>query len=71
VLGSPDPEVQRQLMAEILEIAADQFYVFGVCLPSDSYGVVRNDMQNVPTTMPNSWGYPTPGPANPETFFKA
>ncbi|WP_416409637.1 ABC transporter substrate-binding protein [Agrobacterium rosae] len=71
VLGSPDPEVQRKLMAEILEIAADQFYVFGVCRPSDSYGVVRNDMQNVPKTMPNSWGYPTPGPANPETFFKA
>lgn len=71
VLGSPDTDVQRKLMAEILEIAADQFYVFGVCLPSDSYGVVRNDMQNVPKSMPNSWGYPTPGPANPETFFKA
>jgi peptide/nickel transport system substrate-binding protein len=71
VLGSPDPEEQKRLMAQILESAADQFYVFGICLPSDSYGVVKNDMVNVAKTMPNSWGYPTPAPANPETFFKA
>ncbi|MDX0543403.1 ABC transporter substrate-binding protein [Sinorhizobium medicae] len=71
VLASADPDVQKKLMAEILEIAADQFYVFGICLPADSYGVVKNDMQNVPEAMPNSWGYPTPGPVNPETFFKA
>ncbi|WP_457663404.1 ABC transporter substrate-binding protein [Sinorhizobium medicae] len=70
VLASADPDEQKKLMAEILEIAADQFYVFGICLPADSYGVVKNDMQNVPEAMPNSWGYPTPGPANPETFFK-
>ncbi|MDX0598673.1 ABC transporter substrate-binding protein [Sinorhizobium medicae] len=70
VLASADPDVQKKLMAEILEIAADQFYVFGICLPADSYGVVKNDMQNVPEAMPNSWGYPTPGPVNPETFFK-
>ncbi|MCM2458657.1 ABC transporter substrate-binding protein [Rhizobium sp. CG4] len=71
VLGSANPDEQKKLMAEILEIAADQFYVFGICLPTDSYGVVKKDMRNVPETMPNSWGYPTPAPANPETFFKA
>lgn len=71
VLASPDPEAQSRAMKEILEIAAQQFYVFGVSLPADSYGVVRNAMVNVSKTMPNSWGYPTPGPTNPEQFFKA
>ena len=33
-------------MAQILEQAADQFLVFGVSLPPDGYGVVKNDMVN-------------------------
>jgi peptide/nickel transport system substrate-binding protein len=71
VLSSPSQAEQRELMAEILEIAADEFMVFGVALPSNSYGIVKNNMMNVTKTMPNSWGYPTPGPTNPEQFFKA
>lgn len=49
LLATGDPEKQQAIMAEILEAAADQFLVFGVSLPPDGYGVVKNNMVN---TMP-------------------
>ena len=70
LLSTGDPAQQKALMAEILENAADQFLVFGVSLPPDGYGVVKNNMVNTMDTMPNSFGWPTPGPARPEQFFK-
>ena len=42
-----------------------------VSLPADGYGVVKNSVVNLMDTMPNSFGWPTPGPARPEQFFKA
>jgi peptide/nickel transport system substrate-binding protein len=71
LLETGDPAAQNAVMAEILENAADQFLVFGVSLPPDGYGVVKNSMVNVTTEMPNSFGWPTPGPTRPEQFFKA
>ena len=64
-----DQARQQALMQEILQIAADQFYVFGVTLPLDGYGVIASRLKNVRPSMPNSWGYPTPAPTNPEQYF--
>ena len=64
-------EARREVMKQILQGAADEFYVFGVSLPPDGYGVVKNNMRNVTKTMPNSFGWPTPAPTMPEQFFKA
>ncbi|HEY9344807.1 MAG TPA: ABC transporter substrate-binding protein, partial [Inquilinus sp.] len=69
--ATADPARQNELMRQILELCADAFYTFGVTLPADSYGVVRNAMVNVTKTMPNSFGWPTPGPTRPEQYFKA
>jgi peptide/nickel transport system substrate-binding protein len=71
LMATADPAQQTAKMAQILENAADQFLVFGVSLPPDGYGVVKNNMVNVLKTMPNSFGWPTPGPARPEQFFKS
>ncbi|MGK9169304.1 ABC transporter substrate-binding protein [Inquilinus limosus] len=71
LLATADPEQQKTLMRQILENAADLFMTFGVSLPPDGYGIVKTTMVNVPKTMPNSFGWPTPGPARPEQFFKA
>jgi peptide/nickel transport system substrate-binding protein len=64
-------EAQAAIMKQILQGAADAFYVFGVSLPPDGYGVVRNNMHNITRTMPNSFGWPTYAPTMPEQFFKA
>ena len=63
--------VTTDVVAQILEKAADQVLVWGVSLPPDGYGVVKNDMVNTMPVMPNSFGWPTPGPSRPEQFFKA
>ena len=70
LMATADPEAQREKMAAILQAAADQFLVWGVSLPPDGYGIVKNNMVNVLKVMPNSFGWPTPGPARPEQFFK-
>ena len=71
LVATADPARQSELMAQVLQKAADLFFTFGVSLPADGYGIVKNDVVNLPATMPNSFGWPTPGPARPEQFFKA
>jgi len=70
LVGTADAAKQQELMAQVLQNAADLFFTFGVSLPPDGYGVVKNAVVNVPEVMPNSFGWPTPGPARPEQFFK-
>ncbi|GLQ09636.1 ABC transporter substrate-binding protein [Devosia yakushimensis] len=69
--ATPAPERQAEIMTQILQNAADLFFTFGVSLPADGYGIVKNDMVNVQKTMPNSFGWPTPAPTRPEQYFKA
>lgn len=71
LVGTADPAKQQELMAQVLQNAADLFFTFGVSLPADGYGVVKNNVVNLMKEMPNSFGWPTPGPARPEQFFKA
>ena len=67
---TPDFEKQRQMMMQILDIAADQFYAIGISTEPNSYGIVKNNFKNVPKSMPWSWVYPHPAPDNPSQFFK-
>ncbi len=56
-------------MKEILEIAADRFYLIGIGTMGAGYGIVNREMHNVPEPMISSWVYPHPGPTNPEQYF--
>lgn len=67
--STADPAQQNELMMQILEIAADQFYVIGISLPVGGYGIVKNNFHNVPESMPGSWLYPNPAPTNPCQYF--
>jgi peptide/nickel transport system substrate-binding protein len=67
-LVSSDEE-QFNLMMQVLDIAADQFYCVGTVLEPNAFGVVTNRMRNTPSVLPNSWIYPTPAPANPAQFW--
>jgi peptide/nickel transport system substrate-binding protein len=68
-LQASPPERHEELMREILEIAAEEFYIVGISLPSPGYGIVRNNFHNVPESMPDAWLYPNPAPTNPEQYF--
>ena len=63
------PEEQELLMQQILDIAADQFYLIGINLMPPQKGVVSNTFRNVPPQMVWSFTYPNPAPTNPSQYF--
>ncbi|WP_420546961.1 ABC transporter substrate-binding protein [Curvivirga sp.] len=69
IVKTQSQEEQSRLMREILDIAAEEFYVFGVSLPPIRYGIYRQGFENVPALMPAAWTYPTPAPTNPAQYF--
>lgn len=69
--ATADEQKQIELMNELLDIAADQFYVIGISLQPRKYGVVKNNFRNVPKEMPEAWLYPDPFPTHPYQYFIA
>ena len=69
LVSSGGQEERSDLMREILDIAAEEFLVFGVSLPPVRYGLFRLDFGNVPAVMPAAWSYPTPAPTNPPQYY--
>ncbi|HEU5316189.1 MAG TPA: ABC transporter substrate-binding protein [Chloroflexota bacterium] len=69
LLATGDETSQTNLMKQIIEIAAEEFYAIGLATSVNGYGIQRNDFFNVPKTMIGSWLYPNPGPLNPAQFF--
>lgn len=63
------PAEQERLMQQVLDIAADQFYLIGINLMPQQMGVVSNNFRNVPPVMVWSFAYPNPAPTNPSQYF--
>jgi peptide/nickel transport system substrate-binding protein len=63
-----DPKKQADLMKQIMEIAADQFYIIGLSTAPNLYAVTKNNFRNVPPHF-SSWMYPSPGPTDPSQYF--
>jgi peptide/nickel transport system substrate-binding protein len=64
-----DSDEQVALMQEILEIAADEFYVMGTAPLPNGFGIVRNHFFNVPDEVVNSAPASAPAMTNPEQYF--
>ncbi len=71
ILVSPTEEERTALAMELLDITADQFYLFGISTNPPGYGIVVNDVCNVPDSMISSWPFLTPGPSNPFLYYRA
>lgn len=71
IKSTGDADEQAALMAQILDIAADEFYAIGIALGPNGYGIVRNNFHNVPEIFPGAWLYPNPAPTNPEQYWIA
>ncbi len=70
ILKETNPLARSRLMAEILTIAADQFYVMGISLRTESTAIRTLGFRNVPSSHFDSWLYPDPGPFNPCQFYQ-
>jgi len=69
VLSEPKREVRDALMAQVIAMAADEFYALGICLEPDRIAIRNPAFRNVPASHYDSWLYPDPGPFNPCQFF--
>jgi peptide/nickel transport system substrate-binding protein len=67
--ATADPEAQQQMMKEILQIAADQFWVIGMSSPTPGYGIVKDNFKNVPEAMYSWWPARNPAQTNPEQYY--
>lgn len=56
-------------MKQLFDLTADAFETIGICLHVNAFGIVRNNLQNVPQRYPGSWPWANPGPALPQQFF--
>lgn len=66
---TPDDQKQQDLLKQILDIQAELFPVIGVAYDGNFYGISTNQLKNAPMSLPSSWDYPTPAPANPSTWY--
>jgi len=64
-----DADQRRAYMHQIADIAADQFEVLGIATAPPRFGIVQNDLRNVPDSKPSSWYYPNPGPTLPQVWW--
>jgi peptide/nickel transport system substrate-binding protein len=55
VLGAPTQEEQIAAMKEILQIAADEFWVMGTARPGSGYYPFSTRLQNIPETWIDGW----------------
>lgn len=69
LLATGDEAQQIELYKQILDIAQEEFWVMGIGTYGPGYGIVNNNMRNVPQTMPHAWLFPTPAPTKPEQYF--
>jgi peptide/nickel transport system substrate-binding protein len=66
---SADPAIRDDLFRQILDIAQQEFWGFGVNLWPTGYGIVPNSWRNVPDSMIAAYFYPAPGALYPEQFY--
>jgi peptide/nickel transport system substrate-binding protein len=67
--ATADERQQAALMRQILEITAEQFYVIGIGLDPNGYGIAKNNFRNVPQSMPAAYEWPTPAASDPCQYF--
>ena len=66
--STADLDKRGAIMKQLLDITAEEFETIGVCMAVGGFGVIRNNLRNVPEKQPDSWSWPNPGPALPQQF---
>jgi peptide/nickel transport system substrate-binding protein len=61
---------QKDLMRQLLDISAEQFWIMGISTPGEGYGIVKSNFKNVAKQMFSSGQeYSNPGASMPEQYF--
>ncbi len=71
VLQAPTSEERLELMSQVLQTAADNFWVIGISSATDSYRPLSARLANVPESWVNGWNPGGPAIAFPEQWYFA
>ncbi len=71
LLVTADPDQQHELMRQILDIAAEQFWAIGITKYYAGYGIVKNNFRNVPESIWQWHISNSPAQTHPEQYFFA
>lgn len=69
VLQAPTSEERLSRMAQVLQYAADNFWVMGISSATPSYRPLSANLANVPATWVNGWNPGGPAIAFPEQWY--
>ncbi|MCI0709578.1 MAG: ABC transporter substrate-binding protein, partial [Chloroflexi bacterium] len=69
VLQAPTYEERIELMSQVLQTAADNFWVIGISSATDSYRPLSAQLGNVPESWVNGWNPGGPAIAFPEQWY--
>jgi peptide/nickel transport system substrate-binding protein len=69
MVKTPDEAGQKDLFRQILQIATEQFYAIGTVRIPESYGIVKNNLHNIPGIFPESHVWACPANTNPEQWY--
>jgi peptide/nickel transport system substrate-binding protein len=69
VRQAPTSEERIDLMRQVLQIDADNFYVIGISSATDSYRPLSSRLANVPESWVGGWNPGGPAIAFPEQWF--
>ena len=69
--STADAGEQADLMREILAISKNELYTLGLVLPTNGFGIVKNNFHNVPEEMLQSWQAQDPAYTNPAQYFQS
>ncbi len=64
-----DPARQDEIINEIMDIAAEEFWVMGITKYYKGYGIVKNNFHNVPETLWQWHVSSAPAQTRPEQYF--
>jgi peptide/nickel transport system substrate-binding protein len=62
-------EEQNAIMTRLLETSQEMFYAIGISTMVPGYGVVANELRNVPEVMPGGAELPNPAPSRLEQMY--
>ncbi len=69
LIGTVDETEQKAIYKQILQIAKEQFYCIGTVRIPNTYGIVKDNLHNVPDNMPEASIMSTPALSNPEQWY--
>ena len=67
--ATADLKKRGEMMKPVFDQCSEAVETIGVCLAVNSFGIAKNNLQNVPKTYPNGWSWQNPAPALPQQFF--